>query len=97
MAEASGISEPREGYQFEPRSQRVIGAAIAVHKQLGPGFREEVYENALCMELDKRGLQYARQVDIPVRYDGALVGEHTLDLLVEGFAARLEVEWIQRM
>ncbi len=83
MDETVRVNEPEGGYQFEPLSQQVIGAALAVHKQLDPGFREEVYENALCMELDKRGLRYDRQVDISVHYDGALVGTHTLDLLVE--------------
>jgi len=84
MDETVRVNEPGGGYQFEPLSQRVIGAALAVHKQLGPGFREDVYENALCMELDKQGLQYHRQPDITVRYDGVPVGTHTLDLLVEG-------------
>jgi GxxExxY protein len=62
----------------------VIAAAIAVHKELGPGFREEVYENGLCMELEERGIPYARQIEIPVHYRGECVGSHTLDLLVEG-------------
>ena len=84
MDETVRVNEPECGYQFEPLSQRVIGAALAVHKQLGPGFREDVYENVLCMEFDKRGLQYQQQLDITVRYDGAPVGTHTLDLLVEG-------------
>src|SRR5713101_5091283 len=80
VGEACRIAEPQGQYQFEPLSSRVIAAAIAVHKQLGPGFREELYENALCIELDRRGLSYARQVDVPVHYDGILVGTHTLDL-----------------
>ena len=77
------VAEPGGGYQFEPRSQRVIGAAIAVHKALGPGFREELYENALCLEFDRLGLQYECQVEIPVSYHGVLVGTHFLDLLVQ--------------
>ena len=81
---APRIAESQGHYQFEPLSGHVIAAAIAVHKQLGPGFREEIYENALCIELDKRGLRYARQVDVPVYYDGILVGTHTLDLLIGG-------------
>lgn len=76
-------------YNFEPTSEKVIGAAIAVHKALGPGFREEVYQNALCLELEKRGLKVARSVIIPVYYDGVEVGKHMLDLVVDD---RLVVE-----
>ena len=65
-------------------SGRVIEAAIAVHKALGPGFLEAVYENALCVELDRRGVTYERQKVIRVLYEGVAVGEHRLDLLVEG-------------
>jgi GxxExxY protein len=83
VADGWRVAEPGGGYQFEPCSQRVIGAAIAVHKELGPGFREELYENALCLEFDRRGLQYQRQLEIPVSYQGIQVGTHTLDLLVE--------------
>src|SRR5205809_62390 len=83
MEEGLRIAEPSgAGYVFEPLSQRVIGAAIEVHKRLGPGFREEVYHNALGIELEKRSLRYARKVVIPVSYDGLKVGEHELDLLV---------------
>ena len=77
------IAEPEGGYHFDPLSNRAIGAAIAVHKELGPGFREELYDNALCLEFDRRGVPYERQLDIPVRYHGVVVGTHTLDLLVE--------------
>jgi GxxExxY protein len=83
MDEASWVAEPAGSYEFESLSSRVIGAAIEVHKQLGPGFKEEVYETALCHELSKRGIRFAYQVTIPVHYDGVLVGTHVLDLLVE--------------
>jgi len=54
-----------------------------VHKRLGPGFLESIYENALVIELRKRGLKVEQQVDVPVEYDGYEVGRHRLDLLVE--------------
>jgi GxxExxY protein len=60
------VGEPRGSYEFEPLSGRVIAAAIAVHKQLGPGFREEVYENAMCIEFEKQGLSFKRQVEVDV-------------------------------
>ncbi len=64
-------------------TERIIGAAIEVHRRLGPGFLESFYENALVIELRKRGLKVAQQVEVPVRYDGIVVGIHRLDLLVD--------------
>jgi GxxExxY protein len=73
------------GLEFEGLTGRIIGAAIEVHRQLGPGFIESIYENALVYELRKRGLKVEQQVEVPVRYDGDVeVGKHRLDLLVEG-------------
>jgi len=65
-------------------SQAIIGAAIEVHRQLGPGLLESVYEVALCRELWLRGLRVERQVPVPVSYKGAeLESQIRLDLLVE--------------
>ena len=61
---------------------QIIGAAIEVHKELGPGFLESLYENALCVELRRRHIPFARQVSIPVLYRGVEIGLHRLDLLV---------------
>jgi GxxExxY protein len=65
-------------------SGRVIGAAIEVHKALGPGFLESVYEAALCVELELQGIKYERQKPMPISYRGRSVGEHRLDLVIEG-------------
>ena len=65
-------------------SGRVIEAAIRGHQVLGPGFVEAVYENALCIELAKRGISFERQKTIAILYEGVPVGEHRLDLLIEG-------------
>ena len=62
---------------------RIIGAAMAVHSVLGPGFFEKVYENALCHEFEKRRIGYDRQKRFRVKYDGIDVGEMIVDLLVE--------------
>jgi len=61
----------------------VIGPAIEVHKALGPGFLESVYEEALCVELALQGVKFARQVLVAVDYKGHRIGESRLDLLVE--------------
>ena len=63
---------------------KVIGAAIDVHKQLGPGLLESVYEECLCMELQKRKLQVIRQKSIDLQYKGVkLETKLFLDILVE--------------
>lgn len=60
----------------------VIGAALEVHCCLGPGFLEDVYEQALCVELRLRGIPFERQKRVLVDYKGELVGEGRIDLLV---------------
>ncbi len=71
--------------QVEPDlSGRIIGAAIRVHTELGPGFLESIYEEALCFELKSLFLKFQRQLMVPVTYRDNRVGEHRLDLLVEG-------------
>ncbi|HZV34517.1 MAG TPA: GxxExxY protein [Verrucomicrobiae bacterium] len=62
---------------------RIIRAAINVHKELGPGFIESVYETALPVEFDLAGIQYERQKIVDVFYRKKKVGEHRLDFLVE--------------
>jgi GxxExxY protein len=65
-------------------SQSVLGAAIEVHRELGPGLLESVYELALCRELWIRQIRVERQLPVPVRYKGAdLETEVRIDLLVE--------------
>jgi GxxExxY protein len=64
-------------------SESVIGAAIEVHRSLGPGFLESFYEEAFCRELSDRGVAFHRQVAVDVLYKGAPIGEARLDLLVE--------------
>jgi len=62
----------------------IVDAAFTVHKNLGPGLLEKVYEICFCHELVKRGLTYRRQVDIPVMYDNLVFDEGLrLDVLVE--------------
>lgn len=65
-------------------SKNVIGAAIDVHKAMGPGLLESVYEECLCHELGLRNIQFIRQYEIPVKYKGVeLDCRYRLDLLVE--------------
>jgi GxxExxY protein len=68
--------------EHEELTGGVICAAIEVQKALGPGFLESVYENALAIELLARGIQFDRQLAVPVLYRSTEVGHHRLDLLV---------------
>ena len=67
----------------------VIGAAIEVHRHLGPGLDEMLYESGLCLEFRLRNISFARQVIVPVLYKGEVIGEKRLDLIVDN---RLIVE-----
>lgn len=64
-------------------SGRIIGAAIRVHRELGPGFLESVYEEALCLELALDRLNFLRQSPVRISYRNRMIAEHQLDLLVE--------------
>ena len=89
---------------FEPLSEQeesiaaqLVDSAFAVHKELGPGLLEQVYEVCLCHELNKRGLTFQRQVPIPVQYDGIKfsVG-FRLDLLIEDLVIS-ELKTVERL
>jgi len=69
--------------QNKALTDRIIAAAIRVHKELGPGFLESMYEEALAIELAAAGLAFERQKLLPVFYREHLIGEHRLDFLVE--------------
>ena len=76
-------------------SEKVIGCAIEVHRQLGPGLLESVYEEALCIEFRLQGLSYQRQLSIPLVYKGNSIGEYRLDLLAED-AVIVEIKSVER-
>lgn len=62
----------------------ILDSAIEVHRNLGPGLLESVYEVCLCKELDSRGINYTRQVSLPVVYKGEeLDADFRIDILVE--------------
>jgi GxxExxY protein len=71
------------GYEFEALSGKIIEAAICVHRELGPGFLESIYESALRVALRNRGISYQSQREVTVLFEGCEVGLHRIDLLVE--------------
>ena len=76
-------------------TEKIIGCAIEVHRQLGPGLLETTYEAALCVELESAGLKFQRQAVYPISYKGRVIGEHRIDLIVEN-AVILEIKSVER-
>lgn len=69
--------------EHEELTQKIIGAAIEVHKKLGPGFLESIYENALAIEFKKNNIIFKKQYETIIEYDKYEVGRHRFDFLVE--------------
>jgi GxxExxY protein len=77
---AKGLVEP--DVELDGLAHAVIGAALRVHRALGPGLLESLYERALSIELDRQKIPYQKQIPLSVLYEGEPIGEHRLDLLV---------------
>lgn len=79
-----GDTETRSKLLHENLTEQVIGAAIEVHRTIGPGLLESAYEECLCHELNLRGIAFQRQVPLPVSYKGvSLDCGYRLDIVVE--------------
>jgi GxxExxY protein len=76
-------------------TERVIKCAIEVHRQLGPGLLENIYEGAMTVEFELDRLGYKPQVRLPIVYKGRQLGEHRLDLLVEDLVI-VEIKSVER-
>ncbi|HEY4182162.1 MAG TPA: GxxExxY protein [Kofleriaceae bacterium] len=76
-------------YAFQPSraceelGREVIDASFVVHRELGPGFSEKLYEHALAVELNLRGVPFSQQLVVPIHYRGVLVGEYQPDLILD--------------
>ena len=92
-----GGTETRRKLILEDLTQEVIGAAIEVHKQLGPGLLESAYEECLCHEFHLRGISFTRQVPLPVEYKGIKLDcGYRIDVMVEDSVV-LELKSIEAM
>jgi len=77
------IRKAGSGLRDSEITESIIAAAIAVHRELGPGFLESVYEQALAVEFAIRGIAFVRQKTIPLFYRDYQIGEHRLDFVIE--------------
>jgi GxxExxY protein len=94
---SGGVAAARGKLIHERLTEQIISAAMEVHKALGPGLLESVYEECLCHELHLRKLQFERQVTVPVVYKGvALDCGYRLDLIVENIVI-LELKCVERV
>jgi GxxExxY protein len=85
------------GYEPDAATGLVIGCAIEVHKALGPGLLESVYQRCLTQELGARGVSFAQQVRLPIVYKGTPVDcSYRLDLVIEGRLI-VEVKCVDRL
>ncbi len=73
--------ESRKGHDFDDVTGQIIGAAIEVHKELGPGFQEVVYQRALAFELQAAGIEFAREEKVPVFYKGKHIDTRRVDFV----------------
>ena len=80
--------------QRDPLTKKVIGAAIEVHRHLGPGYLESVYEEALAIEFALRDIPFERQKPVPVNYKSHTVGQARVDILV-GDSVVLELKALE--
>ena len=83
-------------FEAEWVMRQTIGAAIAVHRALGPGFLESIYRRAMCIELDSRSLSFDRERSIHVQYRGVEIPGQRVDLIVQGLIV-VELKSVARL
>jgi GxxExxY protein len=79
----------------DPLTRRIIASAIEVHKRLGPGLLEKLYQEAMVIEMQLGNLKVEKNVKIPVEYKGEPIGDYFIDLLVEDRVI-LELKSVER-
>lgn len=86
------VEGSRQGHRFEELSHQVIGACIDVQRQLGRHLMEVDYQRALELALPKSGLQFEREVEVEIRYEGVVVSKRRIDFLVTNGVEELVLE-----
>lgn len=74
----------KEEYKYSDITQKIIGCAMKVHNTLGNGFQEVIYQRALAIEMNKQGLAFVREMEMPIFYENEEIGTRRVDFFVEG-------------
>lgn len=85
------IATINEQYKYSELTSRIIGCSITVHKTLGNGFQEVIYQRALEIEMRLEGLSFDREFEMPIFYREQQIGTRRVDFLIEGVVS---VEWV---
>jgi GxxExxY protein len=80
----------KEEYPLSAITDRILAAAMQVHRNLGPGFQEVIYQRALALELQAQGLEFSREVWMDVNYRGTKVGSKRVDFIIEGVMVEIK-------
>lgn len=72
-----------EKYPHSDLTEKIIGSAMAIHREIGPGLDEKIYENSLCIEFAENSIPFTRQENFPVHYHGHFVGKLITDLIAD--------------
>ena len=75
--------EKQENYKYADLTGKIIGCAMKVHSTLGNGFQEVIYQRSLALEMEKQGLDFQREMEMPIYYEGVEVGTRRVDFMVE--------------
>jgi len=84
MEQARHVKPGRVVLPTDRLTESIIGCAMRVHSELGPGFLEKVYENALFIVLEEAGHQVMQQAPAPIEFHGRVIGDYVADLFVDG-------------
>jgi len=78
------ITMIKEQYKYSELTSKIIGCAITVHKTLGNGFQEVIYQRALEIEMQLHGIEFSREFEMPIFYHEEQIGTRRVDFLVDG-------------
>lgn len=93
---SSKVKPVNRAYKHSETTGDIIGCAMRVHSVLGPGYPEVIYQRAMAHEMDKAGLDFSREINIPIIYDGVQVGLRRADFIVKN-AVVLELKAISEL